>query len=86
MTTALADALDRAIASTDDDASLLKRKARPIRGAPFTFRTFPDGEFGKGRTAAMRDGENTLDRLVTVTLPAIDGEDHKMVPTIEIEL
>jgi hypothetical protein len=55
----------------------------PIKGASFTFRTLnaPDGRFGHG-TRGPRI--TTLDRLITITLPAIDGEDHKMVPTMEV--
>lgn len=61
----------------------LSRKIEPIRGGYFTFRTFADGEFGKGRS---KETGGTLDRLVTVTLPAIDGEDHKIVPHMEVVL
>lgn len=59
----------------------LKRSIKPIKGAAFTIRTFTDGEFG------IRGPINAhLDRLVTITLPAIDGEDREMAPTMEVKL
>ena len=56
-----------------------------VRGAPFTFRTFADLPFGAGSTPGV-PRQTTLDRLVTVTLPAIAGEEHPMVPTMEVRL
>jgi hypothetical protein len=49
----------------------------PIKGAGFTFRTLTGPPSRQART---------LDRLITITLPAIDGEEHKMVPTMEVRL
>lgn len=56
-----------------------------IRGGSFTFRTFADGAFGVGSTPGV-ERRATLDRLVTVTLPAISGADHTIVPTMEVRL
>lgn len=53
---------------------------KPIKGGSFTFRTFHGFDHGE------RGERRMLDRLVTVTLPAIDGEEHKIVPTMEVEL
>ena len=49
-----------------------EHSCQPIKGAPFTFRTFhaPDARYGlrEGRT---RNEARTVDQLLTVTLPAI---------------
>jgi hypothetical protein len=51
-----------------------------IRGKPFTFRTLhaPDGR--------RMNGECTLDKIMTVTLPAIDGFHHKAPADTEVVL
>ena len=61
------------------------RKCKPIKGAAFTFRTLhhPDARFGI-RGKSMR--EAPMDRTMTVTLAAIDGEKHKMIPHMEVQL
>lgn len=59
----------------------LDRDRMVIRGGDFTVRTFASPPFGvRGPSGVM------LDRLVTVTLPAIDGEDHKIVPRMKVRL
>lgn len=61
---------------------------QPIRGGKFTFRTFAGGHFGSGQ-AGLREGGwrgQFIDRLVTVTMPAIDGEKHKIIPHMEVQL
>lgn len=59
----------------------------PIKGAKFTFRTFngTDGRFGSG-PRGDRDSHRTLDQLVTITLPAIEGFERKMVPCMSVKL
>lgn len=53
-----------------------------IRGCPFTLRTFMDGTWGTGRS--LREAY-TIDRLVTVTLPFIEGY-FGLRPTMEVRL
>jgi len=57
------------------------RGCAPIRGAAFTFRTLhpPEGRRGV-------DGGITIDKKITITLPAIDGEEHKMTEHMKVEL
>jgi hypothetical protein len=55
----------------------------PIRGGRMHVRTFADGYFGSGNTGPRRQ---TIDRVVTVTMPAISGEKHKIIPTMEVRL
>lgn len=52
----------------------------PIKGGSFTFRSFHGPDRGERGTRRM------LDRMITITLPAIDGEDHKIVPHMEVNL
>lgn len=59
------------------------RAIAPIRGGKFTFRTFAGGYFGSGNTGPRRQ---TIDRVVTVTLPAISGADHTIIPHMEVRL
>lgn len=54
---------------------------QPIKGAKFTFRTFHDPD---GRRTG--DGQHSLDRLLTITLAAIEGEDRKMIPCMSVTL
>jgi len=56
-----------------------------IHGAPFTFRSLhaPDGRRNDSRGAG---GESTLDRIVTVTLPAIEGFRHKPITSMKVVL
>lgn len=56
----------------------------PIRGGKFTFRTWADDRFGAGRR--NHGVVLTLDRMVTVTLPAISGEHHTIIPHMEVQL
>jgi len=61
----------------------LRRGCAPIRGGKFTFRTLhaPDN-----RRGAHGEPQFTLDKRMTVTLPAIEGEEHKMVPCMSVHL
>ncbi len=56
-----------------------------ICGAPFEFRTLhgSDARFGEKAHGPL---VRTLDRIVTVTLPAIEGYSHKMKPTMKVTL
>ncbi len=55
----------------------------PIRGGKFTFRTLHAPDKRRGMHG---DPQFTLDKLMTFTLPAIEGEDHKMVCSMEVAL
>ncbi len=59
-------------------------RAVTIKGAPFTFRTLhsPDQRFGE----RIGPREVYLDRLMTFTMPAIQGERRRMTPTMEVTL
>ena len=54
---------------------------QPIRGAKFTFRTL-------NPTDGRRDGDGqcSIDRVITVTLAAIEGYEHKMIPHMSVQL
>lgn len=56
-------------------------KCQPIRGGSFTFRTFHSDNRKKAGP-----GQFTIDKLVTITLPAIEGEVHKTIPTMQVLL
>lgn len=64
----------------------MSRAIAPIRGGKFTFRTWADDRFGAGRGRRDHGVVLTLDRLVTVTLPAISGADHTIIPHMEVQL
>jgi hypothetical protein len=59
----------------------MSRKIKPILGGPVTFRTLADGAFG-----LAKEDRRMIDRLVTITLPAIDGENWKIKPTMSVDL
>ena len=63
----------------------LSRACQPIQGASFTFRTLhaPDARWGAGRSAQR---QSPIDRMITVTLPAIEGEKHKPIAHMTIIL
>ena len=61
----------------------LTRKCQPIKGGPFQIRVWTSGQFSGGRPGPRT---RLLDKLVTVTLPAIDGEKIRIIPTVEIAL
>lgn len=64
----------------------LSREIAPIRGGRMKVRTFADGYFGSGQTGQREGGwrGQSIDRVVTVTMPAIDGEKHKIIPHMEV--
>ncbi len=62
-----------------------EHSCQPIYGGKFTFRTLspPDARWGQGRSA---ERSAPMDRLITVTLPAIEGENHKTVACMKVIL
>jgi hypothetical protein len=54
--------------------------AKPIYGGTVLIRTF------HGFDRGPRENRRTIDQLVAITLPAINGERFTIVPTMKVEL
>lgn len=67
----------------------IPKELRPlvILGGGFTIRTFADNSFHQSPGTGWRaNGHCVIDRVVTITLPAVSGEEHTIVPTVAVKL